>query len=142
MNSKTTLIGTTYQSVLGAIINSQRSERVPSITQAEIAEQLNITMSTWSRIERGESSLSLEQMVKLAAFLDLPLSVLFKLVEERIEHLRAQGISVAVSKEALESEHAIPLTTTQLLGLLPAIGPVGAVAFGLYKALRGLKKGE
>jgi transcriptional regulator with XRE-family HTH domain len=141
MSSSPPAIGTTYQSVLGAVITHQRTSGERTITQTEIAAALDITVSTWSRIERGESSLSLEQLVRLVAFLGMSLSELFKVVEERVGQLAAQGISVAVSKEALEKDGVLQLTTTQLISIaLPMAGPLGLAAWGIYKALRGLKK--
>lgn len=144
MKSSSPAIGTTYQSVLGAVINSTRTKSDRNITQTEIAEQLGITVSTWSRIERGESSLSLEQLVKLAAFLQIPLSALFKFVEERIEELRDQGVSVAVSKEALAEDRIIPLTTAQLVAVsvIPLIGPAVAAGYGVYSALLKSRKNK
>jgi transcriptional regulator with XRE-family HTH domain len=144
MKSSPPAIGTTYQSVLGAIISSTRANSGRNITQSEIAEQLGITVSTWSRIERGESSLSLEQLVKVATFLQVPLSALFKFVEERIEELREQGVSVAVSKEALAEDRIIPLTTAQLVAVsvIPLLGPVVAAGIGAYSALLKSKKNK
>jgi transcriptional regulator with XRE-family HTH domain len=144
MKSSPPAIGTTYQSVLGAVINRTRTNSDRDITQSEIAEQLGINVSTWSRIERGESSLSLEQLVTVAAFLRVPLSALFKFVEEHIEDLRKQGVSVAVSKEALAEDRIIPLTTAQLVAVsvIPLIGPAVVAGFSVYSALLKSKKNK
>lgn len=139
MDTKPPALGTTYQSVLGAVINLLRSSSEKTITQADIAESLGVTVSTWSRIERGESPLTLEQLLTVALYLNLPLSKLFQNVEEQIEGLRKQGVSVAVSKEALIENHVLQLSNPQLIsaGLLAAtpIGFLGLVAYGAYKAL-------
>lgn len=139
MKSSIPAIGTTYQSVLGAVISSARTASEKTITQADIAAQLGITVSTWSRIERGESALNLEQLVKLAAYLQIPLSALFKFVEDRIEELSRQGVKVAVSKEALDEERTIHLNNAQLAAMvvLPALGPLGSIVtagVGVYAA--------
>jgi transcriptional regulator with XRE-family HTH domain len=144
MNTHPPAIGTTFQSVLGAVINSLRTNSERNITQTDIAEQLGINVSTWSRIERGESSLSIEQLVLVAAFLNLPLSGLFEFVEERIDELRKQGVKVAVSKEALQESKILQLSTAQLIGISISspLGPLGvaAAAYGLYKTLLMVKK--
>ena len=139
MDTKPPALGTTYQSLLGAVINSLRSTSEKTITQADIAESLGVTVSTWSRIERGESSLTLEQLLTVALYLNLPLSKLFQNIEEQIEGLRRQGVSVAVSKEALIENHVLQLSNLQLIstGLIAAtpIGFFGVAAYGVYKAL-------
>jgi len=143
MNTHPPSIGTTFQSVLGAVINSLRTNSERNITQTDIAEQLGINVSTWSRIERGESSLSIEQLVLVAAFLNLPLSGLFEFVEERIDELRKQGVKVAVSKEALLESKILQLSTAQLIGISISspLGSLGmAAAYGLYKTLLKVKK--
>jgi len=132
-------LGTTYQSVLGAVINSIRSGSEKPITQADIASALGITVSTWSRIERGESPLTLEQLLSVALFLNFPLSKLFEKVEEQIEELKKQGVQVAVSKEALTSNSVLQLSNSQLLssGLIAALpaGLIGITAYKVYMAL-------
>lgn len=136
--SQSPVFGVTYQGILGAVVNILRSDSGRAITQAEIAEQLGITVSTWSRIERGESPLTLEQLLMVASFLGLPLSSLFKFVEEKVDELAKKGIQVAISKEALQEIKALPLSSGQLvaMSIVPGgIGIIGAAAYGLYKSL-------
>lgn len=145
MRQTSPAVGTTYQSVLGAVINSVRSDAEKRIKQADIAKAVGVTVSTWSRIERGESPLTLEQLLSVALFLNFPLSKLFQKIEEQIDELEKQGIQVAVSKKALEdSKDVLQLSTTQLLsiGFFAAMPTnlIGAAAYGIYKALIKPKK--
>lgn len=146
MNYESPRLGTTYQSVLGAVINALRTSGGKIITQSDIANCLGVTVSTWSRIERGESALSLEQLLEVALFLNLPLSKLFQNVEEQIENIKKQGISVAVSKDALAGENILQLSNSQLINMgflaaKPIIG-VGLAAFGAYMMLLRANKGD
>lgn len=139
MNHESPRLGTTYQSVLGAVINALRTSGGKMITQSDIAHRLGVTVSTWSRIERGESALSLEQLLEVALFLNLPLSKLFKNVEEQIENIKKQGVSVAVSKDALVGKNILQLSNSQLINMgflaaKPIVG-IGLAAFGAYMAL-------
>ena len=146
MKSSPPLLGTTYQGVLGAVIASVRSnDQAHPITQADVAGQLGVNVSTWSRIERGESAISLEQLVVVASFLKIPLSELFKVVEERVAELNQQGIRVAVSKDALQDNAILPMTTNQLLAMctVPAgLGTIGLAALTLYKKLQRTRAGK
>jgi transcriptional regulator with XRE-family HTH domain len=112
MTKNTLLIGTTFQGVLGAVIGSLRSAK--DITQADVAEEVGINVSTWSRIERGESALTVEQLVLAAIRLEVPLSVLFEDVEKEIADLRRQGVEVAISRDCLEEKKFVPLSNSQL----------------------------
>lgn len=141
MNVTTPLLGTTYQGVLGAVINSLRTSDEKQITQAEIANNLGITVSTWSRIERGESALTLEQLITVAMFFEMPLSRLFQNIEEQIESLRKQGINVAISKEALIENNALQLSNSQLISMgLLALTPMGGIGIAAYKIYLSLLK--
>jgi len=138
MSTPSPILGTTYQSVLGAVINSLRSKNTKQITQGDIAKEIGITVSTWSRIERGESALTLEQLLSVALYLELPLSKLFQSVEEQIELLRVQGVKVAISKDALIQNNALKLSNSQLISMGLLAGPVGIfglAAYGAYLAL-------
>lgn len=135
--------GTTYQAVLGAVIQQLRrptpGDHAIKITQSAVAEQLGITVSTWSRIERGDSALSLEQLLALAAYLEVPLSELFKAVEEKVLELKNQGVHVGISKAALADHRVVELSIPQLTSIASfALMPTGAlvkVGYAAYQAL-------
>lgn len=98
-------------------------------------------MSTWSRIERGESAISLDQMVSVAMFFEIPLSELVKRCEQVILELEHQGVDVAVSKDVLAgAASTMPLTNSQILKMTAALaGPLGLVAVGALEVYRLLK---
>lgn len=140
INPKPT-VGTTFQSVLGSVISAIRTSKDPSITQTDIANYVGLNVSTWSRIERGESPLTLEQLVGVALLLDFPLSKLFETVEHQIQLLGEQGVEVAVAKGTLEKNATLKLSTAQLIGLGMAAFPFSSLlapglALGVYHALK------
>ena len=141
MNPITPKLGTTYQSVFGVVINSLRAAREPAVTQADLASHLGLTVSTWSRIERGESAISLDQMVSVAMFFEIPLSELLQRCEHVILELEHNGVDVAVSKGALAAAAGtMPLTNTQILGMTAVLaGPLGWAAAGALEVYRLLK---
>lgn len=125
-------MGTTYQSIFGTVVAELRNSRDPAITQSDLAQHMGLAVSTWSRIERGESALTLEQMVRVSTFLGVPLSDIFKACEIVLGKLQEQGITVAVTREALsETKGVVTLSNGQLLALLAPfgllVGPVGSV---------------
>lgn len=84
---------TTYPTVVGAVIAQLRKEK--GIKQGEFAARMKIGQSTWSRIEQGTSSLSIEQLVKAAEYLEIAPSKIVAKVDETVQRLRANGVQVA-----------------------------------------------
>ncbi|MGI9345013.1 MAG: helix-turn-helix domain-containing protein [Gammaproteobacteria bacterium] len=58
---------TSYPAVLGSVLARQRKQR--GWDQKTLAERLEVSISTWSRIENGESNLSIPQLQKVADIL-------------------------------------------------------------------------
>ena len=59
---------------IGARIKKLRKEK--GFTQEKIAEDLDISVSYTSRLERGVEKINLEMLVKIATFLEVPPSFL------------------------------------------------------------------
>jgi len=93
---------TTYQAVIGRVIVKFRKE--PGVDQAALAKGVGVTQSTWSRIERGESSLSIGQLAKAAEHLCVNPSTILLEVESAVKELRNQGVIVRIisTQEAKE----------------------------------------
>jgi transcriptional regulator with XRE-family HTH domain len=66
--------------------------------QAFLAAQVGVTQSTWSRIERGESSFTVEQLAKVADCLQIKPSTILSETEKAILDLKSQGVLVRMGK--------------------------------------------
>ncbi|WP_167276218.1 helix-turn-helix domain-containing protein [Pantoea sp. Tr-811] len=147
MANLATGMGTTFQSIFGTVVAELRASREPAATQSDIAQHMGLAISTWSRIERGESALTLEQMVRVSTFLGIPLSEILRTCEEILGKLHEQGITVALNRDTLtEAEGVVSLNNSQLLALLPllgVLGPVGGLVgmagLGIAAGYRALK---
>ena len=104
---------TTYPALVGNIIASLRKER--SIGQAEFSAMVGVGQSTWSRIEKGQSALTVEQLAKAAGQLDLQPHQLLAVVDGARENLEAQGIGTLLDR--------IGAGNMALLGSIPVVGP-------------------
>ena len=83
---------TTYPSVLGRVLAFHREQA--GLSQADLAHVVGITQSTWSKVERGESSLALEQLRMVApAMSKTPLEIVDD-AERATSALRASGVDV------------------------------------------------
>ncbi len=109
---------TTYAAILGAVLGQIRT--AAGLKQSDLAKAVGIGPSTWSRIEKGESSLSTDQL-KLAADA-------LKISPSEILNMVALAEEVAAEK-GIERE---PVGTAQwdvaagaiALGLIPVVGSV------------------
>ena len=60
---------TTYSAIVGQVLANLRQER--DVKQGELAAAVNIGQSTWSRIEKGEVAISIDQLARAAAALGI-----------------------------------------------------------------------
>lgn len=110
---------TTYQAVVGRIIVKFRKDL--GIDQAVLAKGVGVTQSTWSRVERGESSLSIGQLAKAAEHLRVsPSTILFE-VESAVKELKSKGVIVRIiSTQDIKSSNGIAMIGAAALGALVA----------------------
>ena len=108
---------TTFQSVVGRVIVKIRKEL--NVEQATLASSVGVTQSTWSRIERGESSLTVEQLANAAECLRVNPSTILLEAEEATKALRAQGVVVRNNKiQNSKTKAGIALIGAAALGAL------------------------
>lgn len=75
----------TYRVVLGATVYRLRKER--KISQQQVAAAVGLTQASWSRIERGRSPMTVEQLVVVAAQLQMRSRDLLDLVDCAVAEL-------------------------------------------------------
>lgn len=131
----TPLAVVSYPALIGAVISRIRKEK--GMSQSDLAGAVEVGVSTWSRIESGESALSIEQLVTAADYLDVAPSSILQAVEERVASLRQKQVAT-VSARSQAQAVATSLGVIPLVGasLVAAVGPIGiataAAAAGGY----------
>jgi transcriptional regulator with XRE-family HTH domain len=104
---------TTYPALVGNVLAQFRKEK--GIGQAEFGALVGIGQSTWSRIEKGESALTIEQLAKAAYHLELAPHELLAVVDGAQKDLLGQGIGTLMDR--------IGVNNMALLGSIPVVGP-------------------
>lgn len=145
MNDKSRIGVTSFTAVLGTVIAYYRKKK--NIGQAELANKMGITASTLSRIENGESAMSIDQLYMACNFLGIKTHVLLAAAEELEERLQQKGIDAVTGPEKSTSsknkDEAFPSLTvlkgSSLLPFaLPFLGPIGgligAAALATFKS--------
>ena len=87
---------TTYQAIVGTILINMRQQL--HIEQSLVAKRVGVTPSTWSRVERGESALTVTQLAKAAEAFRVKPSVILSSTEQAREQLEKQGMTVKYDK--------------------------------------------
>ncbi len=104
----------TYAAIVGAAIVHLRERH--GTTQADCAAAMNLAPSTWSRIERGTSALTVEQLARFAAYVRCGPSDVLTLADERRDEITSRGVAVLLDRvsatEAMARGHALVSAAT------------------------------
>lgn len=88
---------TTYNGIIGAVLRQRRDQM--GLEQAQIAQRLGVTQSSYSRIESGKTSLTLVQLSDIAPHFGLSPHGFIARVESLKYDMERQGIKVSPEKE-------------------------------------------
>lgn len=83
---------TSYPAIIGRILEHSRKEA--GLDQKVIAEGLGLTQSAWSRIERGQSGLSMEQLLRVSSILGKKPHEIIADADQATSRLKEDGITV------------------------------------------------
>lgn len=131
---------TTDQAVFGAVIAQVRESQ--HMQKQTLAEEMGVTPSAWSRVEKGESSLNVIDFRRLTEILNYSSDKILDLSREAEVKLRAKGIDVQSTnfvKQAAKSETTNSLSGSTIKGLTSSgMLPVfGTVLFGIVGGVVG-----
>lgn len=108
---------TTYRSIVGQVIVNIRKKL--GFDQASLANAVGVTQSTWSRIERGESPLTIDQLIKASVHLRIKSSVILSEAEQAMTNLKKQGVIVRLDHTPeKKSTNGIAMIGAAALGAL------------------------
>jgi transcriptional regulator with XRE-family HTH domain len=109
---------TTYPAIIGSLITQARTEA--GLRQEELAERSQVPQSTLSRIERGSTHLTLNQLRKIAPALGRQPSQIVASAEQAEFLLQMNGAEVkeVVEPNALKRDAVIFLSGVALTALI------------------------
>ena len=88
---------TSYSSILGQMIVQTRTQR--ALNQAEIASALGITQTAWSRIERGTTSITAEQLRNVAKLLECEPFEIMREADAAAKVVQDNGVALVPPKD-------------------------------------------
>ena len=121
MNQQAPTAITTYPAVVGAYLAAKRNEL--KLSQGALAEKVGLTASTWSRIESGESALTIEQLAQAAQALSMTPGALLCTIDAITAELNKRGIGTNIERVTVDeilASGSIPLTGAGLSGAVSA----------------------
>lgn len=95
---KAPIAGTSSAAILGQALSIIRKER--GITQEEMANRMGISLSSWARIEKGESDISVIQLRKAADILGYTEIDILSAAKAGEADAQAKGLSVVAGAGA------------------------------------------
>ncbi|WP_353304220.1 helix-turn-helix domain-containing protein [Sessilibacter corallicola] len=117
---------TTYSAVLGVVLSNARKQR--NIEQGDMAKRMGLSQASYSRLESGKSSFSVDQMYMASMALGLPHNEITSRLNNTVKELRDGGIDVL----PLMRGNATGNKDHTELGALVAGAALGALVFSLF----------
>lgn len=106
---------TSYSAILGRILEHIRKEA--GFDQGGIAKEIGLTQSAWSRIERGQSGISMEHLIRFSEILNTKPHKIIADADHASEQLKHDGITVH-SNVLASSDKVIAALSLAALGMM------------------------
>lgn len=102
----------TFATIVGAVLVELRART--DLRQRDFAVAAGVAQTSWSRFERGERDLLVEQLVALARALHMPSSFVLHVAEDVARRLGAKGVTILWLRDDLTPTVA---ATSQVLAV-------------------------
>jgi transcriptional regulator with XRE-family HTH domain len=107
---------TTYPAVVGSVLAQMRTEQ--GLHQGEVANAVGVTQATWSRIENGQSNVTVEHLRMAADKLGIQPSQILLNADRHAANIQMGGIDVVPTRHDAEIHPAVVLLVGTALGAL------------------------
>jgi transcriptional regulator with XRE-family HTH domain len=126
MDHQPSNLATTYPSIVGKVLTDLRSQR--SMAQKDMAGAVGVTQATWSRIESGQTSVTLEHLRSAARTMEMRPSDIIALADQTEMEAQFRGVSVMETKTVPQLHPGLALLAGAALGIF--------VTYAMMKAQR------
>lgn len=109
---------TTYPAVVGRILAMLREKH--GMEQSDVADRVGLSQSTWSRIERGESAFTMEQLATVSSVFGTSPGHILRRADEAVAGLERMNIIVEPGRPIRTGNTALTLIGAAVLGFLIA----------------------
>jgi DNA-binding XRE family transcriptional regulator len=117
-----------YSSVLGVVVANKRKEF--GIEQSAMADRMGLSQASYSRLESGKSTFSVDQMFECAQALNIPAAELFNSVVNTVGNLQSSN-DVVVQGQPRGNTTKAKAAEGSGVGTFIAGAALGALIIGL-----------
>src|SRR5688500_3186985 len=89
---------TTYPAIVGRVLAELRKER--GLNQEDVAESVGVGQAAWSKIERGDSALTVGQLFAASERMDLTAGDVLKYADLVRREAEVQGVEVETERHS------------------------------------------
>jgi transcriptional regulator with XRE-family HTH domain len=107
---------TSYPSIVGGVLSNLRAQN--GMHQKDLAEAVGVTQATWSRIESGQTNVTLEHLRSAAKTLGMQPSQVLAFADESEIEAQSRGVIVTGTKNELEIHPGLALIAGAALGVI------------------------
>ena len=93
---------TSYSAVLGVVLSALRKEA--GLEQGQMAKNMGLSQASYSRLESGKSTFSVNQMFQAASALGVPREELFRRLNSTIAYLESSNVAVSAQPRVNNSQ--------------------------------------
>ncbi len=98
MSKRVLVPATTWPTIVGRVLIHERDKH--GLHQSQLAAMVGVTQSTWSRIERGESALTVDQLALAASALRIMPEEIIRRSSVVQAYVRQRGICVEPTRNS------------------------------------------
>ena len=107
---------TTYPSIVGGVLAQMRGQQ--SLHQEDVAKAVGVTQTTWSRIENGQSSISVEHLRLAASKLGIQPNRILQYADQAATNMEFGGVEVMAARNDTSLNPAVVLLAGAALGAI------------------------
>ena len=115
---------TNYPSIVGSVLAQFRNQR--GLRQGDLAQAMGVTQTTLSRIENGQSSISVEQLRVAAHHLGIAPHQILHYADHNETLLQAQGMAITLTRDTPDLPPAAIFLAGAALATLLTFAVVGS----------------
>jgi transcriptional regulator with XRE-family HTH domain len=110
---------TSYPALVGGVLVKQRENR--GLDQGSMAKSMGLSQSTWSRIERGESALTIDHLATSARILGIRPGEILTAADKVADKFEEEKVSVNATRKAHNDTDKIALIGAAAIGAIVAL---------------------
>lgn len=115
MGQQPSSFATTYPAIIGKIFTDLRAQQ--GMPQKDMAQAVGVTQATWSRIESGQTSVTLEHLRAAAKSLGVPPAHILALADQTEMEASFRGVSIVEANSHSELHPGLILLAGAALGI-------------------------